>query len=95
MVLSWATKTRRRWDSVNLLAIRKRALKKFNFSHWCEQGDNLDKYGWLKHDGSNFGIQEIVDGPFTLTTSFVKQLGGSHGGDWTARISVDYLVSIL
>ncbi|XP_018320020.1 mannosyl-oligosaccharide glucosidase isoform X2 [Agrilus planipennis] len=57
--------------------------------HWCEQGDNLEKYGWLQHDGTSFGMQEIVDGPFVLTTSFIKSLGGSHGGDWTARISVD------
>lgn len=37
-------------------------------------------------------MQEIVDRSFVLTTSFVKQLGGLHGGDWTARISVDVLV---
>ena len=29
--------------------------------HWCEQGDNLDSYGWKKHDGKNFGIQKIQD----------------------------------
>lgn len=57
--------------------------------HWCEQGDGLDKYAWLQHDGSSFGVQEIEDGPFLLRTSFVKRLGGNHGGDWTARIEVD------
>lgn len=57
--------------------------------HWCEQGDNLDQYGWIAHDGANFGVQEIYDGNFILTTSFVKRLGGNNGGDWTARISVD------
>ncbi|XP_017783438.1 PREDICTED: mannosyl-oligosaccharide glucosidase [Nicrophorus vespilloides] len=57
--------------------------------HWCEQGDNLDKYGWIQHDATSFGVQEIHDGPFLLTTSFVKRLGGLHGGDWTARISVE------
>ncbi|XP_049939274.1 mannosyl-oligosaccharide glucosidase [Schistocerca serialis cubense] len=56
--------------------------------HWCEQSDNLDRYTWTAHDGRNFGIQEIDDGPFRITTSFVKRLGGSHGGEWTARISV-------
>lgn len=60
-----------------------------DFSHWCEQGDGLDQYGWLQHDGSSFGVQEVVDGPFIITTSFVKRLGGSNGGDWTARVSVD------
>ncbi|KAK9891824.1 hypothetical protein WA026_016621 [Henosepilachna vigintioctopunctata] len=56
--------------------------------HWCEQSDNLDRYGWLQHDGLNFGIQEIVDSPFILTTSFVKKNSVNHGGDWTARIDV-------
>ncbi|XP_075222414.1 mannosyl-oligosaccharide glucosidase isoform X2 [Lycorma delicatula] len=56
--------------------------------HWCENGDNLNRFIWTEHDGVNFGIQEIEDGPFKLTTSFVKRLGGSHGGDWTARITV-------
>ncbi|XP_065071976.1 uncharacterized protein LOC135696502 [Rhopilema esculentum] len=52
----------------------------------CEQSDNLAKYGWLKHDGKSFGSQEVVDDDFILTTDFVKQDGGFHGGDWTARI---------
>ncbi|XP_050507631.1 uncharacterized protein LOC126885221 [Diabrotica virgifera virgifera] len=58
--------------------------------HWCEQGDNLEKYGWLQHDGYNFGIQEIIDGPFNITTSFVKKPGGLHGGEWSARVEVNY-----
>jgi len=52
----------------------------------CEQSDHLAKYGWLRHDGSTFGSQEIVDDDFILTTDFVKQDGGFHGGEWTARI---------
>ena len=56
------------------------------FRYSCEQSDNLAKYGWLKHDGRSFGSQEIVDDDFILTTDFVKQDGGFHGGDWTARI---------
>ncbi|KAJ9596409.1 hypothetical protein L9F63_012572 [Diploptera punctata] len=56
--------------------------------HWCEEGDNLNRYGWTEHDGRTFGIQEIQDGPFLLTTSFIKKPGGNHGGDWTARISI-------
>lgn len=56
--------------------------------HWCEQGDKLDRYAWLEHDGETFGIQEIVDGGAILKTSFVKKPGGRHGGDWTARIGV-------
>lgn len=56
--------------------------------HWCDAGDNLDQYGWIQHDGKNFGVQEIHDGPFLIETSFVKVPGGKFGGDWTARISV-------
>ncbi|XP_043273093.1 mannosyl-oligosaccharide glucosidase GCS1 [Venturia canescens] len=59
------------------------------FRHWCEQGDRLDRYAWLEHDGRNFGTQEIVDGGVVIRTSFVKKVGGSNGGDWTARISVN------
>ncbi|CAH1118742.1 unnamed protein product [Phaedon cochleariae] len=58
--------------------------------HWCEQSDNLEKFGWLQHDAHNFGIQEIIDGPFRLLTSFVKRPGGFRGGEWTSRISVDF-----
>ena len=63
--------------------------------HTCEQSDGLRKYGWLKHDGTNFGSQEIVDKDFILTTEFVKRPGGDHGGDWTARISGKEMVSFL
>lgn len=55
----------------------------------------MEKYGWLQHDGTSFGIQDIIDGPFVLTTSFVKRLGGLNGGDWTARITVNTQVTII
>ncbi|XP_011638747.1 mannosyl-oligosaccharide glucosidase GCS1 [Pogonomyrmex barbatus] len=58
------------------------------FRHWCEQGDKLDRYAWLEHDGRTFGVQEIVDNAVTIRTTFVKKPGGYHGGDWTARIAV-------
>jgi mannosyl-oligosaccharide glucosidase len=35
----------------------------------------------------NFGIQEIQEVDFSITTEFVKRAGGDHGGDWTARIT--------
>ncbi|CAJ0966047.1 unnamed protein product [Ranitomeya imitator] len=54
--------------------------------HTCEQGDGLARYGWLMHDGLNFGIQEIKDSGFTLRTEVVKRPGGQHGGDWSWRI---------
>ncbi|KAM9329267.1 mannosyl-oligosaccharide glucosidase [Gastrophryne carolinensis] len=55
--------------------------------HTCEQGDGLSRYGWLQHDGVNFGVQELVDGGFSLRTEFVKRPGGRHGGDWSWRVS--------
>ncbi|XP_064465782.1 mannosyl-oligosaccharide glucosidase-like isoform X2 [Ornithodoros turicata] len=56
--------------------------------HWCSKGDGLAQYGWLRHDGVNFGIQSILDGEYKIETSFVKRAGGRNGGDWTARIGV-------
>ncbi|GBP52698.1 Mannosyl-oligosaccharide glucosidase GCS1 [Eumeta japonica] len=57
--------------------------------HWCEQGDNLPSYGWIRHDGITFGEQIIEDPPHTLRTSFIKTLSGDYGGHWTARIEVN------
>ncbi|XP_014216045.1 mannosyl-oligosaccharide glucosidase GCS1-like [Copidosoma floridanum] len=56
--------------------------------HWCDQNDNLERYGWLKHDGKNFGVQEIVDKGTLIRTSFIKNIHGNNGGDWTAHINV-------
>ncbi|KAL0803320.1 hypothetical protein ABMA28_017199 [Loxostege sticticalis] len=56
--------------------------------HWCDQGDNLPTYGWLRHDGVTFGEQLISDPPHTIVTSFVKTLGGEQGGHWTARVNI-------
>ncbi|NXU55680.1 MOGS glucosidase, partial [Turnix velox] len=55
--------------------------------HTCEQGDGLARYGWLMHDGENFGVQEIRDGDLLLKTEFVKRPGGEHGGDWSWRVT--------
>ncbi|XP_059484928.1 mannosyl-oligosaccharide glucosidase-like isoform X1 [Neocloeon triangulifer] len=54
--------------------------------HSCDQGDKLQRYGWLEHDGINFGVQELVDGPVTLKTTFVKRGHESGAGEWSARI---------
>uniref|UniRef100_A0A131Y4M3 Mannosyl-oligosaccharide glucosidase n=1 Tax=Ixodes ricinus TaxID=34613 RepID=A0A131Y4M3_IXORI len=56
--------------------------------HWCSQWDGLEQYGWVRHDGVNFGVQRIVDEEYLIETSFVKRAGGRNGGDWTARIAV-------
>ncbi|XP_006011279.1 mannosyl-oligosaccharide glucosidase [Latimeria chalumnae] len=71
--------------------------------HTCEQGDGLRGYGWLMHDGVHFGVQEVRDLGFTLTTEFVKRGGGQHGGDWSWRVTAnqespsasDPLISLL
>lgn len=64
-----------------------------NMRHWCDSGDNLQRYGWNQHDGRTFGVQGIEDGSVRLETSFVKFAGdnggASGGGDWTARIAVE------
>ncbi|XP_067154548.1 mannosyl-oligosaccharide glucosidase [Apteryx mantelli] len=55
--------------------------------HTCEQGDGLSRYGWLQHDGENFGVQDIHDHGLLLRTEFVKRPGGEHGGDWSWRVT--------
>jgi mannosyl-oligosaccharide glucosidase len=50
--------------------------------------DGLKKFGWLQHDGKNFGIQEIHDENYIIETSFIKFYTGKFGGEWTARINV-------
>ena len=32
-----------------------------NIRHSCEHGDRLPQYGWIRHDGTGFGQQRIVD----------------------------------
>ncbi|RLW09218.1 hypothetical protein DV515_00003089 [Chloebia gouldiae] len=56
--------------------------------HTSEQNDGVSRYGWLMHDGENFGVQEIRDEGLVLRTEFVKQPGGDHGGDWSWRFTV-------
>ncbi|XP_055389385.1 uncharacterized protein LOC129618575 [Condylostylus longicornis] len=56
--------------------------------HWCEIGDKLQQYGWTRHDGRSFGLQEIHDSNIVLETSFIKIPGKQYGGDWSARIAV-------
>ena len=53
--------------------------------HKCNQ-DNQLKYGWKKHDGVNFGHQDIVEDGYKISTKVLKQNTGGNGGDWTWRI---------
>lgn len=75
------------FGSTGMMWMRQFSTKAVNLRHTCEQGDGLSSYGWLMHDGINFGTQQIQDGDFTLSTTFVKRMGGKHGGDWSWRIS--------
>ncbi|EGC37795.1 hypothetical protein DICPUDRAFT_53711 [Dictyostelium purpureum] len=62
-------------------------FNRFNYKT-SQGGDGVASYKWLKHDGKNFGVQEIQDskGNLNLTTSFVKK-SGKKGGDWSIRVS--------
>ena len=53
--------------------------------HKCNQ-DNKLRYGWLKHDGVNFGKQDVFESDYAISTKFVKRNYGGHGGDWTWRV---------
>ncbi|KAL2152490.1 hypothetical protein VTH82DRAFT_5674 [Thermothelomyces myriococcoides] len=54
----------------------------------CEQNEGMKGYGWEEYDPRRGGIQTIHDiqNGLDLTTSFVKVPGGTHGGNWAARI---------
>ena len=41
--------------------------------HWCEQGDNLDSFGWKQHDGRNFGIQKLIDRGVQVSRNLVVE----------------------
>ncbi|KAI0226345.1 Processing alpha glucosidase I [Massospora cicadina] len=60
-----------------------------SFRHDCEQTDDFSKYGYVKHDGRLFGVQEVHDTRFNLLlrTEFVKVPSQADGGDWAVRIS--------
>ncbi|GLJ14104.1 hypothetical protein SUGI_0226180 [Cryptomeria japonica] len=58
--------------------------------HTCEMSDELKIYGWLRHDGRNYGHQVIVDQDMAMTTTFLKSRGNGsgYGGDWAIRLDV-------
>ncbi|KAI8372558.1 glycoside hydrolase [Choanephora cucurbitarum] len=57
--------------------------------HACDQGDQLEGYGYQKHDGRDYASQQINDpqSNVKLSTEFIKVPGGEQGGDWGVRIS--------
>ncbi|KAN0016271.1 hypothetical protein ACTFIU_006235 [Dictyostelium citrinum] len=73
------------WSTPNI------GMGTYNKFHYkvVQGGDNgIKSYTWVKHDGKNFGSQEIIDfqGHLNLTTSFIKN-SGPKGGDWSVKIS--------
>ncbi|GMF36493.1 unnamed protein product [Phytophthora fragariaefolia] len=55
--------------------------------HQCRQDDRLQRYGWLEHDGTNYGYQRVEDqfNRLELATSFARlQDHQVHG--WAARV---------
>nr|XP_027191588.1 mannosyl-oligosaccharide glucosidase GCS1-like isoform X2 [Cicer arietinum] len=62
----------------------------YHLRHVCKQEDDLSAYGWIKHDGRDFGHQVLVDHGMILNTSFLKSKGegSGYGGDWAVRLDV-------
>ncbi|KAI7724751.1 hypothetical protein M8C21_004628 [Ambrosia artemisiifolia] len=60
--------------------------------HMCQDADDLQTYGWNKHNGRDYGHQVISDHGMTLTTSFLKSKGNDsgYGGDWAVQVGVQY-----
>lgn len=58
--------------------------------HACDDSDGLNTFGWIDHNGRDYGHQVLVDHDISLTTSFLKdrQNGSGYGGDWAVRVDV-------
>ncbi|KAJ2778238.1 Processing alpha glucosidase I [Coemansia javaensis] len=56
--------------------------------HACELGDNLSEYGYVRHNGRDFGEQEIRDADHgvEIRSEFVK-VPGARGGSWAVRFT--------
>ncbi|KAG3116081.1 Mannosyl-oligosaccharide glucosidase [Phytophthora idaei] len=55
--------------------------------HQCRQEDRLQRYGWLQHDGTNFGLQKVEDqfNRLELSTSYARVQTQEVQG-WAARV---------
>jgi mannosyl-oligosaccharide glucosidase len=58
--------------------------REFVIRHNCDQNDPSIVYGWKRHDGKEFGEQDIIDKDVKLKSYFMKTANNS----WTARVSV-------
>jgi len=63
----------------------------FRMRHLCDQNDRLDFYSWVRHDFWSFGEQEIHDGNYRLSTSYIVDEASPL--EWQAKITVDSSVN--
>ncbi|KAE9601107.1 putative glycosidase [Lupinus albus] len=70
---------------------------KYKLRHVCKHEDELSTYGWIKHNGRDFGHQVLVDNGLNLATKFLKYKGehSGYGGDWALRIDAQIHESML
>lgn len=63
---------------------------RYHMRHVCQDADDLQTYGWNKHNGRDYGHQVLIDHGMTLTTSFLKSKvnDSGYGGDWAFRLGV-------
>ncbi|PIA19689.1 glycoside hydrolase [Coemansia reversa NRRL 1564] len=56
--------------------------------HSCELSDNLDEYGYIRHNGRDFGEQVMLDAEHgvEIRSEFIK-VPGEHGGSWAVRFT--------
>ncbi|TID30878.1 hypothetical protein CANINC_000526 [Pichia inconspicua] len=54
--------------------------------HACDQGDNIEKFGWVKYDPRFGGREEIIDSDceLKLNVEFVKN---ENGENWALRVN--------
>ena len=69
----------------------------YNLRHTAEESHGLASYGWTRHDGESFGVQDIVDGPLRLTAAWAKPIpsegdtpSGGFGGDFAVRVGASF-----
>ncbi|KAG0459824.1 hypothetical protein HPP92_022952 [Vanilla planifolia] len=64
--------------------------------HVCQDSDELRTYGWVEHNGLDYGRQVLDDQALSLTTSFLKtkEVGSGYGGDWAIRLEAQNSNSI-
>ncbi len=45
--------------------------------HEASQGDGLNSYGWLRHDGRSYGRQRLVDGDYEISLQMVRSVAAA------------------